>query len=116
VFCRVGVVVRKNTSKYKLNMSIYGCTKSIMLYEGREMCISHRPTTTYVFFIFWYCYDTHTKHQFRSRSAKNDTDVFQRIHQKTVLHEDIHIKVSEASTSVYIFVSLYLSFSLSILK
>ena len=53
VFCRVGHVVRKNTSTYKLSVSVYGSTKSIMLYKGREMCISHRPRyATFKRFIF----------------------------------------------------------------
>ena len=101
VFCRVGHVVRKNTSTYKLSVSVYGTTKSIMLYKGREMCISHRPRyVTFMCVIFlslnrsYYTFVNNS----RPRNEETEEDIFQRIHQKSILHEDIHIKVSQAGT------------------
>ena len=101
VFCRVGQVVRKNTSTYKLSVSVYGSTKSIMLYKGREMCISHRPRyVTFMCVIFLSLNRSHSmiSQYSRPRNEETEEDIFQRIHQKSILHEDIHIKVSQEGT------------------
>ena len=46
----------------------------------------------------------------RPRNEETEEDIFQRIHQKSILHEDIHIKVSEAGTYI-IFSSIPLNSS-----
>lgn len=43
IFCRIGKVKRTTHSLFRLTISVFGTKKSVRLFEGRELCISHRP-------------------------------------------------------------------------
>lgn len=66
---------RKNTSKYHLEISVYGCKKSTLLCEGKEICISHRPT----------------------QEQNPSSDVLERIHRKSLLDHDVRVQIRKTN-------------------
>ena len=64
----------------------------------------------HIFYIFLSLNRSHCTQYSRPLNEETEEDIFQRIHQKSILHEDIHIKVSEAGTYI-IFSSIPLNSS-----
>lgn len=46
VFCRVGRVKRYTTKRFELRVDAYDVSRTIPLYEGREICVSYRAGLT----------------------------------------------------------------------